>query len=306
MSKYVKISVLSGTRDLISCSTAKDSFDKMKEYWRDRFSKVAPDRPDFIVLPEACDRFLDMTEKMKKEYSWFREKESPGFFNGLAAEFDAAVVYNTRNDNRNTTFACSRNGKLAGKYFKMFPTTTEMEQGIIPGDGAKAFSIDGISKAGFATCFDLNFDELRDEYTKLKPDIIFFCSMYHGGLVQKTWAYSTRSFFVSSICGRESGITAPNGRLLIKTTNYTDYCTASINLDCELIHLDFHWEKLDAMKKKYGSGVIIDDVGYLGSVLVYCEMEDKTIDDLIEEFEMTRLDDYFDHARDVRNSNLTD
>ena len=304
MSRKIKISVMSGTRDLRSASSAAASFKIMKDYWRDRFDKVASDKPDYIVLPEACDRFLDMNESMKTEYSRFRENESLAFFNGLAREFDSAVIYNTRHDDRNTTFACSRTGDLAGKYIKAFPMTTEMEQGIKPGKGAVVFKVGEIERTGFATCFDLNFEELREEYVQLKPEVIFFNSMYHGGLVQKSWAYSTRAFFVSSICGRESSITAPNGRLIAATTNYTDYCTAEINLDSTLIHLDFHWDKLNELKKKYGAGVTIDDIGHLGSVLVSCEMPDKTIDDLIAEFEMTKLDDYLDFARETRLKNL--
>jgi len=304
MSRKIKISVMSGTRDLRSTSSAAASFKIMKDYWRDRFNKVAPDKPDYVVLPEACDRFLDMNESMKTEYGLFRENESLDFFNGLAREFDSAVIYNTRHDDRNTTFACSRTGELAGKYIKAFPMTTEMEQGIKPGKGAEIFKVGEIERAGFATCFDLNFEELREEYVQLKPEVIFFNSMYHGGLVQKSWAYSTRAFFVSSICGRESGITAPNGRLITATTNYTDYCTAIINLDSTLVHLDFHWDKLNELKKKYGAGVTIDDIGHLGSVLVSCEMPDKTIDDLVAEFEMIKLDDYLIYAREARFKNL--
>lgn len=304
MADRIKISVLSGTRDLKSGATASESFEDMKNYWRDRFMQVAPENPDFIVLPEACDRILNIDEEIAEDYTWFRENESFQFFNGLAKEFNAAVVYNIRLDNYNTTVACSRSGDVVGKYIKTFPMTTEMEQGIIPGTGALVFRVDGIKKAGFATCFDLNFKELMDEYAELKPDVMFFNSMYHGGLAQKSWAYGTRSFFVSSICGRESAITAPNGRILASTTNYTDYCTANVNLDCELIHLDFHWEKLNAMKQKYREGVVIDDIGYLGSVLVYSEMENKSIEDLISEFEFTKLDDYLNYAREFRKSHL--
>ncbi len=304
MARKIKISVMSGSRTLKCGPTAKESYEIMKNYWRDRLSMVSPDNPDFIVLPEACDRFLDMEDSMKSEYAPFRENESPAFFNGLAKELNSAIVYNTRHNNRNLTFACSRTGELTGEYIKAFPMTTEMEQGIVPGDGGVVFEFDAIKRAGFATCFDLNFEELREEYAKLKPEVIFFSSMYHGGLVQKTWAYSTRSFFVSSICGRESAITAPNGRVIARSTNYTDYCTAEINLDSELIHLDFHRDKLKALKEKYGAGVNIDDIGHLGSVLVSCEMDDKSIDDLIKEFEMVRLDDYLNFARQERKKYL--
>ncbi len=121
MANKITISVLSGSRNLRSGSSASESFEIMKDYWQGRFSAVAPDKPDFIVLPEACDRFLDMSEDAKEEYTLYRENETPAFFNGLAKKFNSAVVYNTRNNNRNTTFACSRTGELAGKYYKVIP-----------------------------------------------------------------------------------------------------------------------------------------------------------------------------------------
>ncbi len=45
--------------------------------------------------------------------------------------------------------------------------TTEMEQGIVPGKGAEIFEFDSIEKAGFATCFDLNFEELQGRICKI-------------------------------------------------------------------------------------------------------------------------------------------
>lgn len=300
MSRKIKISVLSGSRTLKSADSAGKSIEIMKKYWKDRFGQVVCDRPDFIVLPEACDRFLDMDSGMIHEYNEIRTIEIPSFFSGLAREYDTAVVYNTKLNKKNTTVACSRTGEKAGEYIKVFPMISEMEEGVIPGDKANVFRFDAIEKAGFVTCFDLNFNELRDEYIELKPEVIFFSSMYHGGLMQKTWAYTTRSFFVSSICGRECAVTAPNGRVLAKSTNYTDFCTAEINLDSELIHLDYNRDKFGDIKNKYGSGIIIDDIGQLGSALFSCEMEDKTMSDIISEFDLIRLDDYFNHSREER------
>jgi hypothetical protein len=142
----------------------------------------------------------------------------------------------------------------------------------------------------------LNFDELRHKYQKSKPEIILFSSMYHGGLMQNYWAYSCRSHFVGSIQGLRSSIISPTGEEIAHTTNYTDYVTAIVNLDCRLFHLDYNWEKLDAVKAKYGSKIIISDPGYLGSVLVSSETEEFTIDDLIKEFSLDVLDDYIARA----------
>ena len=88
----------------------------------------------------------------------------------------------------------------------------------------------------------------------IKPDIIIFPSMYHGGLVQSNWAYSCRSFFVSS-CGINdlpSEIRNPLGEVISSSTNYFHYVVASVNLDCRLAHLDYNWAKLLALKEKYG------------------------------------------------------
>ncbi|MFO7612254.1 MAG: carbon-nitrogen hydrolase family protein [Clostridia bacterium] len=304
MARKVKISILSGSRTLESASSAIKSFGIMKDYWISQFEQVAYDRPDFVVLPEACDRFLDMDGSVVAEYDDIRENEIQVFFSKLALDYRTGIVYNTRIANRNTSYACMPDGALAGRYDKVFPTTWEMDDGIIPGREAVVFDFGPIKKAGFAICFDLNFDELREEYAKRKPEVIFFSSMYHGGLMQRTWAYTTRSFFVSSICARECAITAPNGRIIANSTNYTEFCTGEINLDSELIHLDFNRDKFGDIKKKYGPGVIIDDIGYLGSALLSCELEDKTMDDVIREFDLIKLDDYFNHSRAERTRRL--
>ena len=300
MAKNIRIAVMSGTRDIKGRTTAEGSYRAMQDFWLASFENVIYDKPDYIVLPESCDRVLDMDDSQRAEFNDLRQQRTVEFFSGLAQSYGANIVFNANISNRNTSFAVTSSGEIAGKYYKVFPMTTEMYEGIIPGKEAVVFEYGKISRAGFAICFDLNFTELMNEYAALKPDVIFFSSMYHGGLVQRTWAYSTRSFFVSSICGRESAITAPNGRIIASSTNYTDFCVADINLDNELIHLDFNRDKFGDIKKKYGDGVIIDDIGYLGSALIYCELEDKTMNDIVNEFELIKLDDYFNFARSER------
>ena len=78
-----------------------------------------------------------------------------------------------------------------------------------------------------------------------------------------------------------------------------------MNLDCKVAHLDFNWEKLTSLKAGYGPGVSIYDPGYLGSVLISSETDDKTSDDLVREFEIELLDDYWvrslAHHHDPKN-----
>jgi hypothetical protein len=147
-----------------------------------------------------------------------------------------------------------------------------------------------------AICFDLNFDELRLKYARQKPDMILFSSMYHGGLMQAYWAYSCRTHFIGSICGLPCTIISPIGETVTRSTNYFNFVTHTINLDCRVIHLDYNREKLRAIKNKYGSRVKITDPGFLGSVLITSETVEFTIDDIVDEFKIELLDDYIDRA----------
>ena len=119
--------------------------------------------------------------------------------------------------------------------------------------------------------------------------------MYHGGMMQAYWAYSCRSHFVGAIAGRAtaSQIRNPLGDVLASNTNYFDYAVATVNLDCALVHLDENWGRLRAMKAKYGPKVKMTDPGRLGSVLIASEHDTISIDEMIDEFEVERLDDYF-------------
>jgi hypothetical protein len=177
-----------------------------------------------------------------------------------------------------------------------------MESGITAGDEVPVIQCD-FGRVACAICFDLNFQELLEKYQEAKPDIILFSSMYHGGLVQSYWAYSCRSFFVGAIGGRAnpSEIRDPLGDVITGTTNYFNYTVARINLDCRLVHLDYNWEKLDRMKEKYGEAVSVKDPGRVGAVLVTCNDANKTVEQMLGEFNIELLDDYFDRSRKFRS-----
>ena len=123
--------------------------------------------------------------------------------------------------------------------------------------------------------------------------------------MQGYWAYTGRAHLVTAIAGPPSAILSPVGTVLASTTNYFDFVTATVNLDCKVVHLDFNWEKLRAMKAKYGPRVSVYDPGHLGAVLISSESDRLTSGDLVQEFEIELLDDYWSrslaHCRDPKN-----
>ncbi|TWU31394.1 hypothetical protein [Novipirellula artificiosorum] len=116
----------------------------------------------------------------------------------------------------------------------------------------------------------------------------------HGDGNLATWSH-----FVGAIAGRPtpSQIRNPLGEPIASNTNDFDCAVAKVNLDCELVHLDENWGRLKAMKAKYGVRVKITDPGLLGPVLIASEHETISIDSMIEEFDLERLDDYMARSR---------
>ena len=275
-------------------------------HWEHQFSRVLPDKPDLIVVPEACDRPGGLSPEKQKAYYGVRKNQVRDYFAKVARENNCYVVYSAKRavaDGtwRNSSIVLDRKGEVAGIYNKNHPTIGENDKGILSGRDAPVFDCD-FGRVACAICFDLNFDELRLKYAKAKPDVIVFSSVYHGGLMQAYWAYSCRSHFVGAIAGRAtpSQIINPLGQVVAANSNYFDYTVATVNLDCALVHLDGNWGRLRAMKARYGPKVKITDPGRLGSVLIASEHETVGIDEMIDEFEIERLDDYFSRSRAYR------
>jgi hypothetical protein len=300
---YVKIATL-GPRPLsIDASTEPQKVvDKMISHWRNRFAQVLPDRPDLIVVPEACDRPAGFGLDKRLKYYRVRKRQIQDFFAKVAQENNCYIVYSAAREMkdgtwRNSSTLIDRKGNVAGIYNKNHPTIGEIEEGILCGKDASIIECD-FGWVAFAICFDLNFDELRLKYVKAKPDLLIFTSMYHGGLMQAYWAYSCRCHFVGAIAGRAtpSEIRNPLGQVVASNTNYFDFAVATVNLDCALVHLDYNWERLRKLKAKYGPKVKITDPGCLGSVLVSSEDEKISVEEMVKEFEIELLDDYMARA----------
>ncbi len=275
--------------------------DQMIAHWTREFSQVLPDRPDLIVVPEACDRPSGLSREKLVEYYRVRKNQVRDFFAKVATENRCYVVYSAAREMddgtwRNSSVLIDRQGSVVGVYNKNHVVIEETtESGILCGREAPVFECD-FGRVAFAICFDLNFDELRQKYIQAKPDLILFSSMYHGGLMQAYWAYSCRAHFVGAINGLPCEIRNPQGDLIASSTNYFDYVVADVNLDCRLAHLDYNWGRLRELKNKYGPKVTIRDPGFLGSVLITSEDDRVSVDDMIAEFKIELLDDYMARA----------
>lgn len=279
------------------------SVDRMIEFCKGEINMVLPSKPDLIVLTEACDRPQGLDDDQQHRYYRVRKNQILDYFKLVAKANHCYLAFGMKRDVGNdkwlnSCFLLDREGEITGIYNKNFPTVYEIEAGIKADTEAPVFQCD-FGRVACAICFDLNFEELRLKYEILKPDIILFPSRYHGGLMQAYWAYSCRSFFVGAVAavGCPSEIRNPLGEVIAASTNCFHYAVATVNLDCRLVHLDYNGQKLKALKEKYGERVTILDPGKVGAVLITSEDNNVSVVQMIKEFDIELLDDYFTRSR---------
>lgn len=280
---------------------------QMTTFWDNQVKQVLSDSPDVILLPENSDvpRGFNM-DAVKKFIAEGGHEQIQHYLSSMAQKNNCYIAYGSiRYDRggklRSSSVLLDRKGRISGIYNKNYPTIGEIQLGIVPDDTIPLFQCD-FGKVAMVICFDLNFEELRNKLAKQKPDIILFPSAYHGGMMQSNWAYACHSFFVGSISGQGtfSEIRNPLGEIVASSTNYFSYAVATINLNSKLVHLGYNFEKLEALKEKYGAIITIEDPGELGPVLVSSEDEKLKICDLLHEFDIETLEDYMNRSREFR------
>ncbi|NLB80077.1 MAG: carbon-nitrogen hydrolase family protein [Clostridiaceae bacterium] len=315
MSNYRKISLLCSKPPTIRFEEGLERcITVMIDHLKKQLDKVLPDCPDLIVLPECCDRFPNFNPKQRNEYYKYRGNRIRDYLCGIAKEQRCYIAYSAVREVcgdkefpfRNSIQLIGRNGEIEGVYDKNHCVIEENSiYQIGYGCEAKVIQLD-FGRVACAICFDLNFDELLEQYISQKPDIILFSSAYHGGLRQERWAHACRAYFAGAVIADEGRVLSPLGQTIACTSNYYDFTTVSINLDYKVVHIDYNEEKIYQAKRKYGDGIIMHAPSHIGAVLLTCERDDMTIDDIIKEFKIELIDDYFNRARKHRSKYFED
>ena len=273
-------------------------------------------KPDLVVFPEfatvagmpGLERQLDAAEPIPgpttERLSEVAAKHRmyiviPG------PELDGDRVYNS-------AAFIGREGQVVGVYRKFQPTDYEMEAGVTPGEGVPVFDLD-FGKVAAAICFDMKFVEVGQAMARSGARLCAFCSMFVAG--QRLWHWA-RDFgmYVVSACGQMSYIVDMGGGRDLGFTgaaiaevangSVPPIASALINMDRCQFHLDYNNAKLKDIFAKYGQGVEIQIYRPEAHFTLASLMDDVTVDDIIEEFELETWVDYLDRARRVRQEKI--
>jgi len=241
------------------------------------------------LLPEGGEitKFISRKANEHKAYifaSYWRRDES------AKGKYNSAVLFD-------------REGKVVGAYDKVFPTIGEMEDRTIPGKEAKIFQTD-FGRIGAIICFDLNFHELLSDYKSKGVELLCMLSAFRGGFMVPSTAFRYQYFIATSTPGENSVIVDPLGRTLAESSAYGRIIFAKINLDSKIVHIDYNVQRVVDLKKKYQEYVSIEVASPEAVYFISSLHQEKSVYDMIKEFEIETLDEYLDRARAERKERL--
>lgn len=202
----------------------------------------------------------------------------------------------------NSAVLIDSRGKVTGVYHKMHPTIGEIENGITPGEEIGVFDT-SFGRIGTCICFDLNFPDTMEGLGRGGAEVVFFCSMYRGGLQLRAWAHKLGAYMVSAITGELGMIVDQGGEVLAESTSEI-VIARRVNLDSELLHLDYNGEKLDDMLAKYGPDISFRYYSREACWTVSSEREGLSIEDIKREFGLESRAAYFARAEQIRQQAL--
>ena len=316
MARYAKISALSFKavqNDGLEVNAERYK-EKVMQHLLQQIEAVAGEMPDLVILPEASNRPAGLSLAERMEYYEHTQQDFENFIASLAVKYNTNIAFACiRIDNnppdreypcRNSVLYFNRKGKIVGTYDKCYLVPTEHTVAKI-GFGKlpdKLIDLD-FGRVATAICFDMHDMTLLERYAALSPDLIVFPSNFAARAWADTWALRCSAYFAASLgigLHKMGRIINPFGDIVATTAESAVdryHATATLNFDCTIVHNDDNqdWRtyKFDAAKKKYGDGFNWVNSNGGGVSLIQCDIPDKTIDDIIDEFDIVRLENYF-------------
>jgi hypothetical protein len=211
----------------------------------------------------------------------------------------------------NAAVLIGRDGGVMGVYHKVQPTTGEMENGTLPGVKAPTWETD-CGRVGMCICFDLKFPEVAMMLARAGARVVFFPSMFHGGMRHGAWARDYGVFLVVSqskesvivdMCGRRlawQGYQEP----LVGQGALQPFAFADVNTDCKAYHLDFNQSKLGEIEARHGAGVRFSILRPEATFVMESLMDDVSVEEIEREFGLEDLWTYYDRSRRMREDRL--
>lgn len=277
-------------------------------YWLERSAKLRPD----IVCFSEMSLHLGLTPQEQQSGAQAVPGPSTAKASAYAERFRTHIIWTLiERDHQglyNTAVLIGRDGQIIGRYRKFQPTSYEMAAGICPGMDVQVWQTD-FGRVGIATCFDIKFAEVGLALSRGRANIVFWPSMFAGGLRLNSWARDYGFHMVSSFSEKCTVINSrgqqEDCQQPFSSGNGLLACAfAELNTDCKTYHLDYNQDKLAEIEIKYGDGIDIHFCRDEAMFVMSSQMPDRSVQNIEREFELEDLRNYLDKAAGDRKDHL--
>jgi hypothetical protein len=258
-------------------------------------------QPDLFLLPE-----LFLTGDEKERFSDPEYIEYPGSpmllkIGAKAAErhayIAAPVVYRAEDGVHNTTVLFDRRGRQVFTYHKAFPTSSERDHGILAGPLNPPCYDAEFGRIGMAICFDANFEPVFAHYRQQKIKLLLFSSYFPGGFILRQLAWRGHHYVMSSHAqGYENAIIDDYARVVATGNMFARALCWEVNLDSIVLPLYANWGPFPRIRERFGDQVLVEAFREEDRMRLVSNMPDKTVDDVVQECGLVRLETMLDDA----------
>ena len=263
----------------------------------ERIAIMSSYKSDIICLPEAFATSVKTAEIV------------PGpiinRFASFAKEHNSYIIcpIHTKKNNKiyNSAVLIDRRGEVVGQYDKIHPTEGECDRGTAPGSSPPPVFKTDFGTIGILICFDINWLEEWKSLKKQGAEIVFWSAAYPGGRMLSSYAWFFKYYVVGCSRGDPALIFDMTGDLVSKSGSHQHWALAPLNLEKVFCEIDFHGEKVRAIRKKYGRKVNIIYYHNEDWVTIESRSPDLTINQLINEFDILPHVDYIKRAESYQD-----
>lgn len=194
--------------------------------------EIASSKPDIVCLGEGITKignresYADLAEPIPgpaTERLGAKARRHGMYIVAGIYEREGNAVYNT-------AVLIDRDGKLAGKYRKVYLPREEIEAGLTPGTSYPVFETD-FGTVGMMICYDVFFADPARALAAQGAEIIFLPIWGGDYDLMKARANENHVFLVSSGYDVQTALINPKGEVLHETKEYGTLKTVEIDLN---------------------------------------------------------------------------
>jgi len=257
---------------------------------------------DLITLPELCRGQTDQSpEAIDGPTVTALAKLAKKHRTYILAPIDVVEDGKPR---RNTAVLINREGKIDGRYEKVFPYWTEYDHDnpVEPGASVPVFDTD-FGKLGVAICFDANFPEVWQQLADGGAELVVWTSAYSAGKHLGAYALLHHFYIVSSTWTHDCQVYDITGRqLLDEKSEPVNVSRVTLDLDRGIYHENFNLEKRDKLLNEHPDDVVEEDhLPREQWFILKSTRAGVSARQLAREYGLEELRDYIDRSRQSIN-----